>query len=755
MTTPLDLNRPASTEEIAAALGLSKRSAERKANKGKWPYSELATHSRHKKRVYALKDLPKDIMNAVLDGRLKPGVCDEYGSGSIGRGNFEETGAGGGYVGAVEAGAKPGAEHLAVSAGDTDDVKKRHGGQAVQASVQSNTILLATRRGAEDAGLNRAAQGVLGANPKRRNGSDLVDGHDRPANHSLQSSDDKQRLTDESRQYLLQFVANYPGSDNAACAYLTQGYAAGTLTPELDHALKNCNDKVNDKRIGKLSASTLSKWKRLKKDTGHCLPAKTRVKDDWQSTPWLALFLSCYRKPQKPHQSEAYAEFKKDWAVHGFSPAKLPSYSAINRVLKRVPPLVREAGRCTGSELAAMKAFVRRDWSQMSSNEVWVGDGHSFKAKVRHPDHGQAFAPEVTVIIDARSRFIVGWAFSLSENQIAVSEALGQGMIKHGKPLIYYSDNGSGQTAKTIDHPMGGMLARLGVEHKTGIPGNAQGRGIIEGLWDITAIAVAKTFPTFQGTGMDGDSLRKVTNLINSAKRKGEVPALVPTWQAFMLACEERFDTYNHEHKHSALGGLTPAEVYFANFDPTWACPLTDEEILTLYRPFVERMPTRGEVRLFNNLYFNKQLVDLPGKTKVRVAYDLHHADHVWISDLDGRFICMAIWNGNQVDGFAKSYTEQLKDNRVEGIVKREQVKIDAAYKELGYDLEGEVLTPVPVIFREPEPELIEVPIPFREPEVALKAPVLPGHFNKQDEEVMGSYQDTVMALYKDKTGND
>lgn len=565
---------------------------------------------------------------------------------------------------------------------------------------------------------------------------------------SLSQADDKQRLIDGSRQTILQFVDSYPGSAAAACEFLTLGYAASTLSPDMIYAIDHCNDKLNECRRGAISPSTVGKWKQMKNKSGHCLPAKTRIKTRWQDVPWLALFLFHYRKPQKPKQTEAYAEFKKDWALHGFNAEELPGLSAINRLLASMPPIIRETGRCTGAAMAAMKPFIRRDWSG-SSNEVWVGDGHTFKAKVRHPDHGQAFSPEVTVVIDAASRFIVGWAFSLSENQIAVSESLGQGMLKHGKPLIYYSDNGSGQTAKTIDCPAGGMLARLGVRHETGIPGNAQGRGLIEGLWDITAIAVAKGFMTFQGTGMDGDTLRKNTNLINSAKRKGEVPNMVPTWKEFMVACEEKFDTYNHEHKHSSLGGKTPAEVYYANFDMAWACPLTDDEALNLYRPFVERTPFRGEVRWINNIYFSQELVELPEKVKVRVAYDMHHADHVWISDLQGKFICIAEWNGNKVDGFAKSLKQQLKDNRIDGMVKLKYEGIATAEAERLGVIEGEVLERVlidPVEMEAPLIRLFETP---EAPEEALTSLVIEGDFNRQEEEKMMTWQEQAEWFYQ------
>jgi len=570
-------------------------------------------------------------------------------------------------------------------------------------------------------------------------------------------------VTDGARQQLLQFAAIYPGSMEAACDYLSTGYANGTLSDELKQAIEQCNDKVNNERLGRVSPSTLGKWKRLKKTTGHCIPAKTRQKTDWKSVWWMPLFLACYRKPQKPKITESYQEFEQDWLIQGFNSADLPSYGSVNTLLMRVPLIIRETGRCTGSDLAALKSFIRRDWSG-SSNEVWVGDGHTFKAKVRHPETGRAFAPEVTVIIDAASRFIVGWAFSLSENQIAVSEALGQGMIKHGKPLIYYSDNGSGQTAKTIDCPAGGMLARLGVSHETGRYGNPQGRGLIEGLWDITAIAVAKTFPTFQGTGMDSGALRKVTQAINSARLKGEVPNFVPTWQAFMAACEARFDWYNHEHKHVKHGGKTPASVYFANFDLSWACRLTPEEEINLYRPFIERTPDRGEIRWINNLYHCELLVGYPAKTKVRVAYDMHNADKVWISDLQGRFIGIGVWNGNQVKGFPVSKVEALKDQRIDGIVKLKQQGIADAEAERGTVIDGEVLQRIEVIPKAVEAPLIRIPVIPKAVEVPLKRmPVIPidaeaplkplvlaGDFNRQEpEETVRTYQEQTLWLAK------
>ncbi|MEI6389449.1 MAG: hypothetical protein WCQ50_22815 [Spirochaetota bacterium] len=61
---------PASLSEIAIAIGKSKHTIERMAKNGDWKYTEKLTHSRYKKRFFALKDLPSEISTAVLTKRL-------------------------------------------------------------------------------------------------------------------------------------------------------------------------------------------------------------------------------------------------------------------------------------------------------------------------------------------------------------------------------------------------------------------------------------------------------------------------------------------------------------------------------------------------------------------------------------------------------------------------------------------------------------------------------------------------------------
>lgn len=426
-------------------------------------------------------------------------------------------------------------------------------------------------------------------------------------------------------------------------------------------------------------------------------------------------FLKFYRKPQKPTVSEAIIGFYAEMTTQGHTKDQLPNYYAINRQLNKLSPLVRNYLRMTGAAYNAEKCFIRRDWGT-TSNVYWVCDGHSFKAKVRHPEHGQPFVPEVTLSMDCASGKIVGWAFSLSENQIAVAECWGNAMLSHGKPLICYTDNGAGQTAKIIDCEVGGMMARYGIDHQTGIPGNPQGRGIIEGVWDIILIRLAKKYPTFQGTGMDKETLNKNTRAINSAKKRGEVPDFVPSWQEFMADVIDAINEYNHHHKHSRLKGKTPAQAYEEGIDPLMHATLTPEEIENLYRPHVERKPARGEIRLFNNIYFNQSLVELPANSRVRVAFDLNNAEKVWVQDLQGRFIGEAIWNGNQRDAFPKTHVQRLKDNRIDGQLKLVEQKTKEILAQKTLIEHDNLIRDIPKP-AEPKRELIKVYFAPPEPE--------------------------------------
>lgn len=408
-------------------------------------------------------------------------------------------------------------------------------------------------------------------------------------------------------------------------------------------------------------------------------PQKTPL----ESLSWLPLFLKLYQVPSGVSVEEAYAEFvnicleqKKEY----------PTIHQVRYALRRMNEIDREKGRVTGSDRKAMLPYVKRNWEVLGLNGAWVGDGTSMKLKVQHPNTGQPFIPELTMIIDAANRYIVGWSVSLAENTLAVADAFRHGVEKHGLPLIYYSDNGGGQTAKHLDHEVTGIFARLGVEHKTGIPGNPQGRGIIERLNRTVAQRIARQFPTYFGGNSDRESVRKMLVAVDSASNavvKGKELTTaqettvnkIPTWQQFIDMCQAGIDWYNNEHIHRELN-TTPAKSRQAQMENAEIDYLEPNEIRDLFMPSEFRTVQRGWVSLYNNQYFAMELAPYNGM-KVQVCFDIHDASKVIIRDETGRFICEAEFDGNKHDAFPKAYVEEVREKRRKNRLRTAKRKIE------------------------------------------------------------------------------
>jgi putative transposase len=514
-----------------------------------------------------------------------------------------------------------------------------------------------------------------------------------PASQTTDKEDRHAEAQAELAQAILQLDAEGLSRKRAAKALL-EALAKGEVKESLWVAARDANPKPRKGKLPVSLSSLLRYAERYEAGTceGDCLKflrVAQREPVAYTDIPWLPYFLARYRVPSRPTVAEARRAMVVDLKAIGWSDREIPSEDAVYRIVNRLPVTVQERGRATGAAWKALRPCIRRDWSGLSPMQVWVGDGHTFKAKVQHPDHGRPFAPEVTLVLDAAPRLVVGWAVSLSENCLAVSEALSHGFKQYGKPLVYYSDNGAGQTATMLDAPVTGLLARMGIDHQTGIPGNPQGRGIVERVWRTLLIPLARTFPTCQTQTMDRETLNKRTREIQSAQKKGEVPAFVPTWNQFIDALEAAIHDYNTEHRHSELNGSTPLAFFNANPPEMGCIPLTSEEMLGLYRPEVIRTPMRGEISLFNNRYYLSDLAELNPGTQVRVAFDVHDAKTVWVKDLKGRMLGEAVWNGNLRDAFPKPYIDALKEKRVDEMVKRRQAQIDTARAELGATIEA------------------------------------------------------------------
>lgn len=521
-----------------------------------------------------------------------------------------------------------------------------------------------------------------------------------------------------------------------ACQELAARLFAGNAFPELMAAAQMTYAKP--RKSGPFLGGEAAIMKRLQRmmgfyeqgrlagDVGRYLVPGTREKEG-HNPVHVAAFLRFYCNPARPPVSEAYKKMLT-WLQERGLPTL--SESTACRIENDLPVTVKYRGRVTGSEWRSLKIYVERDVSMFYSNDIWVGDGHSFKAKVQHPIHGQPFTPEVTFIRDWVSRKIVGWSVALAESTVAVSDAFRHAqMVTRARPLVYYSDNGSGQTGKMIDCPIAGTLARQGIAHETGIPGNPQGRGIIESLWMATLIPLAREYPTCTWRGADENATNKMLKLLN---RKDQGGVQIPSFRQLLDDVERVVNDYNLHHEHSALDGQVPEDVYQARLDKdSIVIGANDAEIHALWMPEVVRKPQRGLVSLFGNVYAKRDLVDLlPEGAKVRVRYDLHNPNKVWLLTLEGVFLGEAAWNGHRVAAFPVPEMERLRGVRAAGKIKRGEEIIAEAQAELGevYDLTPAVPMPAQ------QPDYMPVPVD----EIKEEAPAM-------------THEEMVMWLYGEK----
>ncbi|MMZ41810.1 hypothetical protein D3C81_178810 [compost metagenome] len=515
---------------------------------------------------------------------------------------------------------------------------------------------------------------------------------------------DKQKQIADARALLAQEVetlidAGAPRS--RAVNMVADGSRNGTLPTRMMVAADVANARKGKTRAG-VSVRSLQDWVTICRTTqsgGERLallaPGHHKAKKPEQ-IGWLLDFLPHWRSPAGLSLSAAYRLFSDEWALkYADQPAMLaaiPSYHAVRRVMDKFPRRELMRGRVSGSVARALETYQKRDWSLMPVNGCWISDGKSMNMKVAHPTHGQLYTPELTLIIDGRTRYVVGWSLSLAESMLAVADAYRFAVKHHGKPLFVYSDNGGGQTNLTFDADITGIFPRVNIRHMTGIPGNPQARGIIERLNGVIPLAIAQKFATFNGTGADAEHVRiterGIESALNAMKNGKELSAVqqrnlrkLPSWQQLLDAVAQEVDKYNHSHEHSALPKyqgkhLTPAQYRKAVLETEGdeIEYLTELELREMFMPEEIRVARRGWVAVNRNEYFSEDLISVDGE-KVRVAFDTHDANEVIVRRMDGTYVCTAIWNGNKVAAVPVNEMQKAQKERTQRRLNRVEKK--------------------------------------------------------------------------------
>ncbi|WP_321367653.1 DNA-binding protein [uncultured Desulfuromusa sp.] len=432
-----------------------------------------------------------------------------------------------------------------------------------------------------------------------------------------------------------------------------------------------------------LSYRTLMRWWSDYKNSGGNYANLAPATVEKNTTPaWAPYLLDRYRVGSKISLARALELLPQDLP----SEIDCPSYSQANNFIKKFSRLDIQKGRKSGSELRGQRLYRTRDASMFFPLDIVSCDGHSFKARVAHPAHGRPFKPEVCAVIDYVTHAVIGWSAGLAESHITVADALRHAITSGpdkplgGLPLIFYADNGAGNTATVNTDEVAGLYARCGIQFETGRPGNPQGRGLVERLNASLWIPAAKQLPTYCGKDMDSLVARNVylqlQKDVRQAKREGtDVKSeLMISWPDFLLFLETEVDAYNHR-PHSALPrikdpktkrrrNMTPAELWIRFLADGWKPEtLTEQEIGLLFRPHEMCKCVRGIVTLHKKTYADPALEHYHGQ-QLMVGYDIHDPSKVWVRDGEGRLIVIAKLDANKSPVFPVARVEQLREQR-------------------------------------------------------------------------------------------
>mgnify|MGYP000857703289 CR=1 FL=1 len=466
------------------------------------------------------------------------------------------------------------------------------------------------------------------------------------------------------------------GRDGAITAFLVS--AQHPDMPHLAHMLRLANDKRGG-GAALPSKRTIHRWFKQREASGSLLP-KVPQKD--LSLPeWFKRFLVFYRTPQKPSVQAAFELFAR--AELARQPlAKLPSVHQARRWLDKLGNVAREDGRLGSRELKTVKPYKVRDFKNLQPTDIYTADGHTFDAEVLHPDSGKPFRPEITTVADVATRKIVGWSVDLAESGYAVLSAVCHAVKTGGIPAVFYVDNGGGYKNALMSDQATGLMGRLGITMRHSLPYGSQARGVIERLQSYIGADMDKQ--AGQAVHKAGRKLMKQEAALKGVPALGNIlslsPNLLPDFDELRRIAAQAVEDYNNRPHRSLpkitdISGsprhMTPNELWALKESQGADIQTVDEaESLYLFMPQEVCVVQRGQVTLRRNVYYSAALQEYNGD-RLRVAFDMHNAERVWLFDDDGRYVCHADWNGNRIDYMPVSVIEQAKEKRVAGQIKR------------------------------------------------------------------------------------
>jgi putative transposase len=423
-----------------------------------------------------------------------------------------------------------------------------------------------------------------------------------------------------------------------------------------------------------ISVRTLWRWKARFEMRGGIVNLARKERADKGRAQWVERFpeaaklaAAVYTSSHQTKQ-QAYDTILLNLAKLGMGDSDLPSYSSVCNWLKTIPAPAVVLGRLgEKAHNERMAPYLRRKYTDMAANEVWVSDTMLHDVLVRDDCFNRdnaAVRLQLTAIMDMRSRKMVGYTWVLDGSSRSITTALIRAVRAYGPCLSFYCDNGKdfkkvarfarpANANKLLDEDMQaiertGALRQLGMGVTFCIKYRPQSKPI-ERFFGTLHKRFDALFPHYT----TGNAYNRPEQTTQAAAQHGKLlrfgapqsSPLLPASDFVRMAQTWIEQDYNNGHDHDGAGmdKRTPNEVFAEGYPH----PRTiDSSLLDMLLWRRERRKVRecsvtieGR-RLVGASTFAAEQLYRANEAEVIVCFDPNDAELGVVLDLDGHKLC-------------------------------------------------------------------------------------------------------------------
>lgn len=469
-------------------------------------------------------------------------------------------------------------------------------------------------------------------------------------------------------------------------AFIEQGFSytqaeAGAATAKnvSQGSLKNWYYKVKGHPIHLWQAILISESGKSKKPQ---LKAKV-TEEAWDC------FLSDYLRPEKPDLRASYRRTQAIAKQYGWQMASLQTFQ--RRVLAEVPYEVILLKREGANAVAKLVPALQRTVKDILAGEWINGDGYQHNVFVKWHT-GEIVRPKTWFWQDVRTRKILGYRTSISENTDSIRHALMDVIYQYGIPCTVTLDNTRAAANKAMT---GGIANRYRFKHDELDP---------KGIMPILGIEVhftsilygeghgqAKPIERAFGRGGIGEKVDKRPELSGfyTGKTVYEKPDNYNggkegvDYEIFLKALAAGVEEYNAQLERQTemcKGELSFDQVWERDYHPTNVRQASPEQLRLLFlqaetvsikRNGEFTLKAAGKLYGLTNTYWAESLIGITDK-KVVARFDpddLH--GNVYVYNLEGQFLAEALCR--EAKGFGDTSASREQGRLYKRIVKRSQ----------------------------------------------------------------------------------